>query len=260
MKKSTAVIVKIANILGLVCLFLLTAAYFAGSTMLVQQEKGKVVCTHFHIEIVDSMAVQLVLQQDIRAFLKNNRIPIVGEKMVGINLHQLEQLVGQERGIKSCEVFTHLNGVLRLRITQRSPLFRLETPKGSYYLDESGLIFPTISQRTVYVPVVSGSVPVGDVSWMAQLLDFGRYVRNHRFWNAQIEQIYVHEPNHIELIQRVGTPTTVLMGNFNRFENKLQKLYTFYRTVAPAYGWDRYECVDLRFLNQIVCRKTTNQR
>jgi len=255
MTKEIPVIFKILKIFGLVSLFLLAAAYFAGSTVIVQRQQGQILCKNIHIQIVDSTAAQLVLQQDIRAFLDKSGMHLIGKKINEINLYQLEQLISREKGIKNSEAFVHLNGVLTLRIVQRSPLFRLETSRGSFYLDDSGALFPTIPQRTAYVPVVSGNIPVENESWIAQLYDFGSYIRSHRFWNAQIEQLYVHKPHHIELIQRAGVHMTVIMGDFDRFEYKLQKLYTFYRTVAVSEGWDRYNYIDLRFNNQIVCRK-----
>jgi len=254
MTKSNSIIFKLLKILCVICLFVLTAAYFAGSASLAHKKSDELVCTAINIQIVDSTVSRLVLQQDIHAFLNKNKIALIGEKMNNINLYQLEQLIKQERGIENCEVFTHLNGVITFRIAQRSPILRLETSRGSYYLDDSGTLFPTIPQRTAYVPVVSGSIPIEDKAWITQLHSFGLFIRSNRFWNAQIEQLYVHHPHHIELIPRTGAQTTILLGGLDRYEYKLQKLYTFYRTVAITQGWDKYDRIDLRFNNQIVCR------
>ena len=243
------------KIFGITCLFLLAAAYFAGSTMMVQQQQSQTVCQKVRIHIVDSVAAQLVLQQDIETFLKSNRLSFVGEKLYQINLNQVEQLITNEQGIKKCEVYTQPNGILTLSIAQRSPLLRLETPRGGYYLDDSGTLFPALPRRTAYVPVVSGNIPMHQPEWMTQLYNFGLYIRGSRFWNAQIEQLHVYDLNNIEIIQRAGTQTTVLMGSLDRFEYKLQKLYTFYRTVAASEGWELYDSIDLRFNDQIVCKK-----
>jgi cell division protein FtsQ len=251
MTKKIPIIVKI---FGFVCLFLMAAAYFAGSTVIVQKKMDEMSCTDIHIQIVDSTVSRLVLQHDIYDFLNKNKISLIGKKIKDIDLYQLEQLMKQEKGIENCEVFTRLNGVVTFRIAQRIPLLRLETSRGSYYLDDSGALFPTIPQRTAYVPVVSGNVPIEHAAWMAQLYEFGLYIRNNRFWNAQIEQLYVHNMRNIEVVSRTGAQTTILLGDLDRFEYKLQKLYTFYCTVAVTHGWDRYDRIDLRFNNQIVCR------
>ena len=247
-------VIKILKIFGIASLFLMVAAYFAFSTVMVQQKKGEVVCREVNIHIVDSTVSRMVLQQDIVTFLQKSKIPLIGEKLDLIDLHQLEQLILQQREVEKCEAYIHLNGVLTLRLTQRSPLLRLITSNGSYYLDYSGVLFPATPQRTAYVPVVSGNIPIENNEWIAQLYQFGLYIRNNPFWNAQIEQIYVHNRYHIEMIPRAGASTSILLGNFDHFENKLQKLYTFYRTVALAGGWDQYDRIDLRFNNQIVCR------
>jgi len=251
---------KILKICGIVSLFLMASAYLTFSSVMVQQKKGEVVCKEIDIHIVDSTVLRMVQQHDILTFLQKNKIPLIGEKIDHINLHQLELLIKQQAGVEECEAYTHLNGVLTLRLTQRSPLLRLITPNGSYYLDHSGALFPTIPQRTAYVPVVSGNIPVEDHEWINQLHQFGLYLRNHPFWNAQIEQIYVHNRYNIEMIPRAGASTSILLGNFDHFEYKLQKLYTFYRTVALTQGWDLYDRIDLRFNNQIVCRTASSNR
>ena len=236
-----------------ICLFLMMAAYFTVSTLMVQQKNGETVCQNIQILITDSTAAQLVLPQDILSILEKNEMHLVGEKLSQINLYELEQLMKQEKGIDNCDAYTHLNGTLTLRITQRSPLLRLETPKGSYYIDNTGALFPTIAQRTAYVPVVSGNPPIENEAWITQLYNFGLFIRNNRFWNAQIEQLYIHNLNNIELIPRAGAHTAILLGSLDHFEYKLQKLYTFYRTVASSQGWNKYNTIDLRFNHQIIC-------
>jgi len=244
---------KILKITAIVCLFLLATAYFTGSALLVRQHEPQIVCTHIRIDIADSSVNRLVLPQDIYVVLEKNRIMPPGMKLADINLHQLEQLLLKENGIKECHVYTRIDGELSMEISLRTPLMRLETTEGGYYLDDSGALFPVTPYRTAYVPVVSGNIPIKQEEWLAQLYDFGCYIRGHRFWNAQIEQLYVHEPHNIEIIQRIGHQT-VMMGDLSLFEYKLQKLYTFYRTVAAAQGWDRYSLIDIRFGDQIVCR------
>jgi cell division protein FtsQ len=243
------------KIVAIGLLFLTAAAYFAGSAMLVRQQKKLIVCQNVKVQIIDSAASQLILPQDIHALLNAKRVSLVGKKIDSVNMYQLEKLLNQEQGVRRGEVFMRQNGVITLSVTQRSPLLRLHTSQGSYYLDDSGEIFPSVPRRTAYVPVVSGNIPIKQQEWMAQLHRFGQYICGNRFWNAQIEQLYVHDPNNIEIIQRAGTQTTVLLGTLDGFENKLQKLYTFYRTVAVTQGWDKYETIDLRFHNQIVCKK-----
>ena len=246
---------QVIKIVGIICLLLMAVAYFACTAMMVEQKIENAVCQDINVLIVDSSAAQLVLKEDVFAMLRKRGLALAGEKLTQIDLFQLEQMIKEEKGIENCEAYTQLNGVLTLRIEQKSPILRLETSRGTLYLDQTGALFPAIPQRTAYVTVVSGNIPIDCAEWMEQLYRFARYIRNHRLWNAQIEQLYVHDANNIEIIQRGGTHTTVMLGNFDQFETKLQKLYTFYRSVASTQGWNQYACIDLRYNNQIVCRK-----
>ncbi|MCL2501878.1 MAG: cell division protein FtsQ/DivIB [Bacteroidales bacterium] len=249
------IIRKIVRIAGIVSLFLVAAAYFAFSRMVAEQGQAQLSCTEIHVHIADSSVNRMVLPQEVHAFLQKNKLVAPGMKWTEIDLHNLEQRLTAESGIKHCQVYGHINGSLHIKLAQRTPILRLETAKGGYYIDESGVLFPVMPQRTAYVPVVSGNIPLEEETWLAQLYDFGRYIRGNRFWNAQITQLHVHAPHNIEIIQRIGHQT-IMMGDLSQFEYKLQKLYSFFRTVSALEGWDKYGFIDIRFSNQIVCRPT----
>ena len=252
-------LLHIAKILGVVTLFLLLAAYFVGASFLWQQGQPQVLCKRIDVHIADSSQNRLVLQEDVYDFLAKHYPNLLGEKIVDLNTHQMENRLQEMLGVQHCEVYHNIQGNLSAKLILRQPLLRLLSDKESYYLDNTGMLFPYIPRRTAYVPVVSGNIPFSETAWIAQLHDFGQYVRNHRFWNAQIEQLYVHNPRHIEIIPRAGEQT-IILGDLSRFQYKLQKLYSFYRNVAPVEGWDSYASLDLRFGDQIVCTRTTAKK
>ena len=240
---------------GITLLFLLAFGYLLLANRLVQQQERQVFCNKIDIEIADSALTRLVIPQDLHRFFNQQNIHLTGSKMFYLNTYGLEQLISKESGVKQCQVYNRINGVVTISLSQRVPLLRVEAPHAAYYIDDSGVLFPSVPNRTAYVPVVSGNIPLHNTEWMDKLYQLGSYIHSHRFWNAQVEQLHVHEPNNIELIQRAGTQTTVLMGDLSQFEYKLQKLYTFYRTVAATQGWDKYTSIDIRYGDQIVCRQ-----
>lgn len=249
------ILIATLKILGTISLFLLAGAYLAFSTMLVSEKQKQLVCQNINVIIIDSSATQLVLKEDVYAILQKREKNPLGQKIIKVDLHKIEEIMKEEQCINRCEVYSTINGMLTIKIAQQSPILRLETKRGSFYMDNTGALFPTIPQRTAYVPVVSGNIPIENREWIAHLFRFGTFIHQHRFWSAQIEQLYIHDINHIEIVQRAGTKTTVMLGSFERFETKLQKLYTFYQTITSTLGWNRYSSIDLRFQNQIVCKK-----
>ena len=86
------------------------------------------------------------------------------------------------------------------------------------------------------------------------MLPLARYIYNHRFWNAQIEQIYVNERHEVELVPRVGDQT-ILLGSVQDFETKLDNLMLVYKKVFSKASWAMYDTVSLKFKNQVVCTR-----
>ena len=252
-------LIRITKILGVVTLFLLLAAYFVGASFLQQQGRPQLFCQRIDVHIADSSHNRLVLQEDVYDFLQKHYPNLLGDKIIELNTYQIESRLRDMVGVQNCEVYHDIQGSLTASLILRQPLLRLLSEEGSFYLDNTGALFPGIPRRTAYVPVVSGNIPLKEAAWIAQLHEFGQYIHNNRFWDAQIEQLYVHNPHHIELVPRTGQQT-IILGDLHRFQYKLQKLYSFYRNVAPVEGWDSYASVDLRFGDQIVCTRNTTKK
>ena len=90
------------------------------------------------------------------------------------------------------------------------------------------------------------------------LSDFGNYLQEDKFWNNQIEQIYVKTNKEkkpvVELIPRVGNHV-VYMGSISDYKKKLRRLRIFYEKAMGTVGWNKYDKINLEFNNQIVCTK-----
>lgn len=47
----------------------------------------------------------------------------------------------------------------------------------------------------------------------------------------------------------------IALGGIDAYEQKLDKLMSFYRKAVLYEGWDRYRYVNLKYKDQIVCVK-----
>ena len=96
---------------------------------------------------------------------------------------------------------------------------------------------------------------------MAKLINFVKFVGYDDFWNAFIVQIRVNgadpqtedEPQ-VEIVPRAGDQV-IALGGIDAYEQKLDKLMSFYRKAVLYEGWDRYRYVNLKYKDQIVCVK-----
>lgn len=91
-------------------------------------------------------------------------------------------------------------------------------------------------------------------SVMNNLYKLSAFITKDKFLKAQIEQIYVDPNGEFELIPRVGTHT-ILMGRADNLEDKFERLFVFYRMGLSKTGWSRYNIINIKFKDQVVCSK-----
>ena len=61
----------------------------------------------------------------------------------------------------------------------------------------------------------------------------------------------------VELVPRVGNHI-IMLGSFDRFEQKLEKLRKFYLYGLNEIGWNAYSKIDLQYRDQVVCTRKSN--
>lgn len=223
------------------------------------------VCRQVNITLLDSASNRFVSKSEVLEIIDGFSGKSIGQPVEKINTHLIEKLLNQRSAIKKSQVSITRSGNLNIDITQRKPVLRIQTENGGFYVDETQYIFPLVSSFTSYVPIVSGHIPFtlnadhrgmaleDDGNWMPKILELGTYLSNDPFWSAQIEQIYVDWKGEIILSPRIGSHS-IIFGPPADIQTKFDKLYTFYKHIIPAEGWDKYSSVDLRYKDQIICK------
>ena len=240
-------------------------AYFYFAHMLYSKGKSAQVCKGIEVTLLDSLQNRFVSKNEVISIMDGFMGESIGKSVEEIDLHIAEQLLNQRSAIKESQVSITRAGELRIDITQRKPVLRIQTENGGFYVDESQYIFPLVSTFTSYVPVVSGNIPLAidpqhrgmatddRGNWMDRIMRLGNFMSSDPFWNAQIEQIYVDAGGDIILSPRVGDHK-IIFGDLKDIETKFNKLYTFYKNIVPAEGWDKYSSINLKYKDQIVCK------
>ena len=111
---------------------------------------------------------------------------------------------------------------------------------------------PVSKHYSAFVPIATGAI--SEKFAKNELYDFALFLKRNEFWNAQIEQINVDYHNEIELIPRVGDHI-ILLGRFDNYEYKLNKLLSIYKSDFGNSGWNCYKQINLKYDNQVVCTK-----
>lgn len=91
-----------------------------------------------------------------------------------------------------------------------------------------------------------------------KLLTFVKYVENDDFWRSEVVQITARTtPSgalEVDLTPRSGR-YLICFGRLEKMDEKFDKLLRFYRSGLSVIGWDTYRTIDIRYNDQVVCRK-----
>ncbi len=240
----------------------LFVAYLVVATGFVNEKRQHINCCAIKITVCDSAINQFVNVRTVRQLIESDNTKLIGKPIEKINTRELEHKLNARSVVKNAEVFTSIDGVLHVRVYQRRPIVRVQTVNGSYYIDETGYLFPITTMYTSYVPIVTGSIPVsfkigyrGEIpkedKLLHQIYGFSTFLQDDDFWRSQIQQLYVQNAYDIEIVPRLGSQL-IKMGSLENYEYKLEKLYAFYQRAMPQEGWDKYSRLDLRYSNQVV--------
>lgn len=215
----------------------------------VKQDKK---CSEIQIVVKDSLDKHFVDQRDIMAILRNASLNPVGKPMGSINTDKIEKVLLKNEMIRGVEAYKTPSGIVKLEVIQKMPVLRVMGALGNFYVDNEGGTMPVSSHYVAHVPIATGYVEKGLAK--NELYKFALFLQENKFWNNQIEQIFVHQDNEIELIPRVGNHR-IILGTMDNFEEKLNNLMLFYRQAISTVGWDKYSMINLKYKNQIVCTK-----
>jgi cell division protein FtsQ len=259
--------------LRILLVWLVIAGYLFFSLGFVSEKYADQVCESINVNIVDSLTRGFVTSGDVMDILLENGGKLLGYQHRDINTLELEKLLIREPFIKNAELYKTADGVLHADILQRKPIIRVINQSGkSYYLDNDGLILPVSPKFTSRVLVANGHILEPFItesnrsifeatvpqdkrnSVVYDLYSLAFYIGNSDLWSAQITQIYVNSSYEYELIPRVGAHV-ILLGDASDYETKFRKLEALYRYGLNNKGWNKYETIDLKYKNQVVCTK-----
>lgn len=232
---------------------IIIVAYLAAAMTILNVRADNQVCKNIELVIGDTVYAGFVNKGDISSTLQNKGIYPIGKKHNSIQAKELEKELGKHPLIDNTECYWSPSGKLFIKVSQRVPILRIMSNKGKdYYIDNKGTIMPAEAKCIAHRAIATGFIENSFA--MNELYNFGVFLQNNPFWDAQIVQINVLPDKNIELIPRVGEHV-IFLGKIDNYEDKLDRLITFYRKGLNQVGWNKYSRISLEFDNQIVCTK-----
>ena len=213
------------------------------------------ICEGVSVEISNNIPDGFITEEYISSILTQNKISPQGMKISDINLEQIEMLMLEESHIERASCFYNASGQLCIEVVPQQPVLHVISQNGEdYYLSSTGLTMPT-ANFNVELCVATGNITEKYAS--EHLLEFAKFIHDDPFWKEQIEQIHVVSPDVVELYPRVGQHI-IELGSTDNFQEKLNRLRTFYREGLERVGWNKYKAISLAYDGQVVCTKANN--
>ena len=218
-------------------------------------------CTSIQIELVGENTAALFMdEKEILQIIHEQGVK-EGLPIGDVNLNTLEKYLQTIRWVKNVELFLDNTQTLQVKIEQRIPIARIFTASGnSFYIDKEGLQLPLKQLTVLRLPVFTNfpsdqeKLSKPDSLLLNDILHFTKAVATDSFFTAQTAQVNIATNGDFELVPSVGDHL-VLIGSVENIEDKLNRLYTFYKKVWVQSGLNAYQVIDCRFDNQIVALK-----
>ena len=218
-------------------------------------------CTSIQIELVGENTAALFMdEKEILQIIHEQGVK-EGLPIGAVNLNTLEKYLQTIRWVKNVELFLDNTQSLQVKIEQRIPIARIFTASGnSFYIDKEGLQLPLKQLTVLRLPVFTNfpsdqeKLSKPDSLLLNDVLHFTKAVSTDSFFMAQTAQVNIATNGDFELVPSVGDHL-VLIGSVENIEDKLNRLYTFYKKVWVQSGLNAYQVIDCRFDNQIVALK-----
>lgn len=217
--------------------------------------------TDIQVELVGERAQALFMDEKAIRLILNEQGVQVGMPIEKINLTRLEQFIEKTEWVKNAEFFINNKLVLEAKIEQRIPIARVFTANGtSFYIDNEGWRLPLKQLTVLNLPVFTGfptdqpKLSKPDSVLLKDILFFAKTIQRDSFFMAQIAQVNIESNGTFEMVPTLGDHL-VLLGTIDQLEDKLNRLFTFYKKVWLGSGVNAYQFIDCRFNHQVVALK-----
>lgn len=227
----------------------------------IEVKKAETTCKKINVILPGNQF--FIERSEVDAILNENGALLVGRRLEGINIQDLENKLKANPFIEYAKVYLDMDGVLHANIKQRVPILRIFNLSGQdFYVDQNGFKVPLSDHFTPKVLAANGQILEsfdGKVDTLKNqmskdLFHLAQFIDKDPLWTDQIVQLYVDDQKDIELVPRVGNQR-IILGDVDQMEQKFRNLKLFYKKAIPKVGWDAYSIINLKFDGQIVCVK-----
>lgn len=168
-----------------------------------------------------------------------------------INITLLEETLDNHPSIRKAEVYSALDGILRIHVQQKQPLYRVHNSTRDYYIAEKGDTMKLSPNYSAKVPLVTGKLSAKSTH---EVYEFFKGIKKDEFFGNFFTGIDVDENGDWTLFPKPGRHK-VFLGAPENLDEKLRRLKIFYQSVIDKKNIDSIASLNLTYDKQVICKK-----
>lgn len=220
------------------------------------QKKDHKACKGIEVTFRGDGSNFFIEEKGVADLLKANGL-VIGQPAETINLRALEEVLKKDKWIADAQLFFDNSQMLHAIVEEKIPVARIFTGEGtSFYIDSACKRLPLSEKLSVRIPMFTNfpsdrsKLSRPDSELLASAKELAMFIQADDFWKAQAAQIDI-TPEGFEMIPTVGNHV-VELGQNGDWQQKFDRLFSFYKEVWTKVGFEKYERIDVRFDGQVV--------
>lgn len=207
-------------------------------------------CNGVRINVSQNEMSQFVTATDIDHELGGIQAKAGSLSASEIDLHDIEQHLGKLSFVENVNCLRLANDMISIDVVPLIPVARVFDNSGSYYINRSGKHLQASPRYQIDVPVLIIEDTIPDLPGVIGLLD---QINGNEKWSQLVSALKIDTEGDIFIIPSIRGHI-VNIGDANNFDNKMDRLFAFYKEVLDVKGWNYYDTVTVKFANQVIGR------
>ncbi|MDT8308569.1 MAG: hypothetical protein RQ866_03505 [Bacteroidales bacterium] len=228
------------------------------------------ICKGVDIEIVDNTGTNFLNENDIMGYLIAASYKPEGAPLRSIEITDIKKHLVANPYIAIADVFVTIEGILKVRVKQRQPLVKVYNQNNEdYYICKDGYIMPGHTPYKDKIMIANGNFrePLSSIinkniktdsllkeSMLTSLFNLADFIQKDSLLHELISQIYLNNDKDFEMIPAIDDHV-IVFGNSDSIAYKFKKIIAFYEKGSVITGWKKYNSINVKFSNQVVCTK-----
>jgi cell division protein FtsQ len=195
---------------------------------------------------------QLFISSDmVNKLLIENKSDVKTIAKSEVDLKKLENSVNKNVMVEKSDVFVTVDGVLKVKIKQKTPIARVFQNNSSFYIDEQGGKMPLSNLNTARVPILSGNLTNSNSKKISLVL---KKIYKDDFLKKNIIGINIM-PNNDLVLKNRNYDFEIQFGQPINIERKFNNYKAFFQKEEQDSLLKKYKKINLKFTKQVVCIK-----